>query len=154
MPSVTTLRLPIALMCSILVVIFAFNTPQYLVHAEDNIVGRWYMSMTAPPGAGLDVQFDIRPDGTYNFSHVFTNNRQCASRLSYEGKYRISGRTIEFTPSSGKRGCVTEKALGAKELADKKAYGNRRNNFRFREGQLCLADESADESEESCFSRK
>jgi hypothetical protein len=108
-------------MGGVLVVIFSFNAPQYLVHAEDNIVGRWHMKSTAPPGLGLYVQFDIRPDGTYNFFHVFTNNRQCASRLSYEGKYRISGRTIEFIPSLGKKGCVEEEALGAKQLADKKA---------------------------------
>ena len=75
-------------------------TLQVRVQGEDHLLGRWQLD-NHTTGIGLLVHFDIRPDGTYDYLTIMTNNGTCTFGLSYQGKFQVSRNTIDFTALSG-----------------------------------------------------
>jgi hypothetical protein len=141
------------LVCCGLVLVPTLGTSQNLAQIEANIAGLW-SHISGASGAGLLIQFALRPDGTYEFYRSFKFGG-CDQILYYQGEFRISGSTIEFFPSSGNEGCVgNERPLGRQDLAAQRPnLGNWRSNLSFQGEQLCLQLQGG-ESEGTCFSRE
>ena len=145
-------RVPITLVCCGLVLTPTLSASQSLAQVEASIAGLWSHTMQA--GAGLSIQFALRPNGTYEFYRAYTFSGSC-NGLYYQGEFRIAGSTIEFFPRSGSEGgCGNEKPLGRQDLAAQRPnLGNWRSNFSLQGEQLCLQLQGG-ESEGTCFSRE
>ena len=122
---------------------------------QASIAGRWHRVATGP-GVGVFEQFDLGRDGSYEYLSEFGFGKKLCRSVRYKGRYRLSGDSIEFTPSWGwgSKACTgpMKELQGGELAAQPPSLGNHRSSVRLQGEQLCLSLEGG-ERRETCLSR-